>query len=122
MRGIERKDIGIICGIDINIKMETIQKLPLSKPKRYTSKKYIAFIKSKSCLISRTRNPDPHHYYSRGSFGSDLSCIPLSRKHHAELEQIGESRFLKKYNLPENFFLEAQIRLLQEYIEKIEHG
>lgn len=68
----------------------------LQKPKRIVDETYKIWIKGHPCLVCW--NPsDPHHLKSRGSGGSDYTCIPLCRKHHSELEQIGKKRFETKH-------------------------
>ena len=44
-------------------------------------------------------NAEPHHVRSVGSGGSDLTCVPLCRRHHTEAHQSGKSRLQAKYSV-----------------------
>ena len=63
----------------------------LQKPKRYESEKYKEFIRDLPCCACNVNRlhgraqSDPHHMRSKGAGGSDLTCIPLCRKHHTEI-------------------------------------
>lgn len=48
---------------------------------------------------------DKHHIKTRKSGGSDepFNLIPLCRKHHTEIHQIGSVTFIEKYHLQEIF-------------------
>jgi hypothetical protein len=70
------------------------------------------WIKTKKCILQILNANkdcygliDPHHIKSRGSGGKDDSNIlPLCRRHHSEIEQIGKKTFSKKYNLDLDFY------------------
>lgn len=61
----------------------------------------------KICLICRLRDADNHHVKSRGSGGSDdpFNLVPLCRKHHTEIHQIGTGTFSDKYDVFKNWLL-----------------
>ena len=78
------------------------------------AEKYKAWVRTLACLVDKDNGKDkcygrvdPHHLIARGMGGTrgkfleqkDWSCIPACRKHHSELEQIGKSRFEKKYEI-----------------------
>lgn len=66
------------------------------KPIREVNKKFLEFIKTQPCCVCGSKS-EPHHTRSVGSGGSDMSCVGLCRQHHAEVHQIGKSRFKGKY-------------------------
>lgn len=70
----------------------------LQKVPRQTDWDYVAWIDSLPCVVCGRHGVDPHHLSSRGSGGSDYSCIPLKRKYHNEIEQIGVKAFNKKHH------------------------
>jgi len=65
---------------------------------------YLDFIRRKKCLICRRISPDAHHVRSRGAGGSDYDTVPLCRKHHTELHQIGQRTFESRKGF--NFYRE----------------
>lgn len=60
---------------------------------------YLEFIRRRKCLVCRKNHPDAHHVRSRGAGGSDYDTVPLCRKHHTELHQIGQGTFQSHYNM-----------------------
>jgi len=82
---------------------------------RELDKKYLEYIRSQSCLIRALcyGDVDCHHSPSVGSGGSDLTTIPLCRKHHSEAHQAGVETFQNKYGVN---FDEERVRLLKNYI------
>jgi len=91
--------------------------MEIKKKKRYVNKKYIEFIKKQPCCVTGHQwgAQDPHHTKSRGSGGSDLTCVPLIHRLHVECEQIGNKTFQKKYDI--NFKV-IQFELLQKFVEE----
>ena len=89
--------------------------ISLKKPKRVVDEKYLEYIRKRGCLLSN-ENSDPHHLISRGAFGSDYTTIPLARRFHTEIEQIGVKKFEEKYNI--NVWRECH-RLLERYFRDI---
>lgn len=91
----------------------------LQKPKRFESEKYKEFIRKQKCcacnthIIGRKPETDPHHVKSKGAGGSDLTCIPLCRKHHTEIHWSAV-KFQVKYNID---LKSIQIECLQKFIE-----
>src|SRR5438132_6101215 len=70
-----------------------------SKPVR--NQQYLRWIKRFPCVVCNSaRLVDPCHTGSRGlgQKSSDLSCIPLCRKHHEEMHK-GPADFALKYDL-----------------------
>ncbi len=68
-------------------------------PDRYRSKKYMAYIRSKPCLVCGG-NADSHHITfaeprMMGRKNGDNWCVPVCRRHHDELHQFagGERTF-----------------------------
>lgn len=51
------------------------------------------------CTVCGKKSVDLHHWKSRGSGGSDdeSNLLPVCRKHHSELHQIGSKTFADKY-------------------------
>lgn len=64
------------------------------------SKEYLEFVRALPCAVCGKIGPsDPHHVESGGvgMKGSDGSVIPLCRKHHRRLEDIGHARAEKEF-------------------------
>ena len=65
----------------------------------------IACLKSRRCCISQEENADIHHVESVGvsgyntDYADDLLVIPLARRYHNEVHNIGNKDFLEKYIL-----------------------
>ncbi len=57
-------------------------KMLFPKNKRYEDPEYLAFIRTKCCLVCGSGETVPHHYISVGAGGSDLLTIPLCADHH----------------------------------------
>lgn len=91
------------------------------KTKIYRSERYMKFLwEHLSCAVCFTvQGIDAHHTETGGMGikGSDLSCIPLCRKHHQELHSIGKDTFSKKYDIEYEFFNNVCLRL---YIQALE--
>lgn len=95
------------------------------KPKRYENEEYKEFIRNRACCVPRCNRKnrlgpnrgkvDPHHTKSKGSGGSDLTCVPACDFHHTESHTIGQVTFQKKYGVD---FKEVQISCLQQFIEE----
>lgn len=89
------------------------------KVKRQEDKKYKKYIESQSeCVVGYDCLGDIvcHHTKTIGSGGSDYLGINMCVKHHAELHNIGQGTFQKKYHI--NFETEI-IKLLIGYILKL---
>jgi hypothetical protein len=56
---------------------------------------YLEYIRKKACLIGVgcTGPVHPHHVQTRGSGGSDFTCIPLCSKHHVAYHNCGKKNF-----------------------------
>ena len=72
------------------------------------------------CLISGRGGVDPHHLKTVGMGRKralpkweDFTTIPLCRKHHQELHQIGRETFERKYYI--NLYKEA-LKILAQWI------
>ena len=66
---------------------------------------------------------DPDHLKTRGSGGSDLTCVPLCRRHHSERHALGTVRFEMKYDIDlskENLHL--LIEWMERFITTLEHS
>ena len=89
------------------------------KKKRYESPEYMAFIRTKCCLVCDSGETVPHHVVSVGAGGSDLLTIPLCADHHNlrgdSVHRLGKTTFPEKHGL--NIDAEM-VRLLTEWIEK----
>lgn len=72
---------------------------------KYSSKKYIDYIREKPCLVCGLQPCDPDHLEARGMGGAnksgykDYSCVPLCRIHHTERHQMGNYKFENTYNI-----------------------
>lgn len=90
----------------------------IPKVKRYLNEDYLNYIREQKCLECGN-NAEPHHWKTRGAGGSDLLAIPLCRRHHVEIGQIG-SRFFDKYNWENTYIHDEMVRLLCGYIMMID--
>ena len=71
---------------------------------KYSSKKYLDYIREKPCLVCGLQPCDPDHLEARGMGGAttkmkDYSCVPLCRIHHTERHQMGNYKFENTYNI-----------------------
>jgi len=90
-------------------------KIGVLKPKRFKSALYLDFIRALPCMFCHSPPPsDPHHVTTRGAGGSDLTAVPVCRKHHIEVGQIGKWEMEKRYGVTWD---RCQFSLLQEFIE-----
>jgi hypothetical protein len=96
----------------------------LKKSKRYKNEAYKEYVKQQPCCVTGMMivneatgitESDPHHTESKGSGGSDLSCVPLLHELHQESHSIGQDTFQEKYNVN---FKEVRLRLLEKWIEE----
>lgn len=73
------------------------------KRKRVVDKKLLKEVRELGCLICG-RVEEVHHRKTRGAGGGDVleNLMPLCRSHHVEIGQIGETKFLIKYNIPKD--------------------
>ena len=88
---------------------------PDPKPKTYRSKKYLDFIRQKSCLFCGKKS-EPHHVSFGGDRGTgikppDTQCVPLCRECHQRTHNG---------NIGHVYFAREIIRLMTEYIGVIE--
>lgn len=86
-------------------------------------KEYLAFIKSRSCLAlgghSHIGLIDPHHLSAQGWRQwkrNDFLTIPLCRKHHGEVEQIGLLKFEAEHKV--NLWHEACLLIAEFIVEQ----
>ena len=76
-----------------------------NQEQKYTSKKYIKYIKEKPCTVCGTMPVDPHHMEAVGMGGAnkdgfkDYSCVPLCRYHHSEYHSNGIHSFESRYKI-----------------------
>ena len=65
------------------------------------AKQYVEFVKTQPCCLCHDPNypVDAHHMQSRGSGGSDFSCVPLCRECHACFHSEGGSRIREKFGV-----------------------
>ena len=88
--------------------------MPDPAPVRQTDEEYVAWVRNKQCLVCDRPGSDPAHLDTRGSGGSDYTCIPLCRIHHREQEDNSLRDFEDAYHI--NLYEEA-LRLLRHYID-----
>ena len=72
------------------------------KPVRETSEEFIRFVHEWPCVVSDCGRPypvDAHHVHTKGSGGSDKTCLPFCRIHHTMIHTIGLKTFQTKYGL-----------------------
>lgn len=84
------------------------------KSPREVDEMYLQFVRTQPCVVaSCNTKAEPHHLISRGAWGSDYTCIPMCRKHHSEIEQLGTDKFQHRYSL--NTWQEAH-RTLNKFV------
>lgn len=97
-------------------------KMPFPKPHTYRSKKYLAYIRTKKCLICGNPETVPHHeglgLNMMGGKSPDSHCLPLCFKHHARRHSYGASIFWDSHPYIDVKF--EIIKLLTEYLEQLE--
>jgi hypothetical protein len=72
--------------------------IPKTAPGR--NPEYLDYIRRQECYVCQQKPCEPHHAGGGvGRKGSDYSCVPLCRKHHRELHDIGKSTFMKQYEI-----------------------
>lgn len=71
----------------------------IPKPRRFIDEEYLDVIRTLHCAVCFAVPAEPHHLISRGAGGSDHYCVPLCRKHHSELEQVGKTKFEHKHDI-----------------------
>jgi hypothetical protein len=79
----------------------------MQKPKRIKDKKLTDSYHSKRCIACNSVGAEGHHLTTRAAGGSDeeFNLIPLDRKCHSEVHQIGLSKFSIKYKTVEKWLL-----------------
>ena len=80
------------------------------KQKRWTSKKYLDFVRQQLCIICGRSPVEAHHVKTIGSGGDDTFAVPLCIEHHCIIHTIGIKSFQKKYdvNIYEQLFMIAK--------------
>lgn len=86
--------------------------MPDPAPRRETDEDYLDYIRRQDCIVCLAPADDPHHLDTRGSGGSDYTCVPLCRGHHREIGTKGMQKMEREYNL--DFWRQAH-RLLRRY-------
>ena len=98
------------------------------KPSRFQCPEYLAYVRNQPCAVSHITmqcfgDTDPDHLKTRGSGGSDLTCVPLCRRHHSERHAIGSRRFEQKYNIDfQEINLHCLIEWMEAFILTLEHS
>lgn len=67
----------------------------MRKDAKVVCEEYLDFIRRKHCLVCLSAG-EPHHVQARGRNNAkrnDFTSVPLCRKHHSEIEQIGRQKF-----------------------------
>jgi hypothetical protein len=84
------------------------------KPTAPRDPAYLAFVRSKPCIVCMGP-AEAHHALGRRGTGvkpSDFGCIPVCRKHHYELHHWGGKSFQSKHDVD---FREIALNLLHLY-------
>lgn len=79
----------------------------IEKPKRETNKAYLDFIRGQPCCVCFMRPVEAHHIDTRGAGGSDLTAVPLCRRHHVEWHQLGKATSEDKWGLEWSQIIES---------------
>lgn len=68
---------------------------------REIDEEFLKHVRALGCSVSgcRINTINSHHLKTRGAGGSDYTCVPLCWKHHAEIHQLGRSKFEEKYSI-----------------------
>jgi hypothetical protein len=87
------------------------------KTKRYENPEYLAFIRTKECIVCGGDSM-AHHYISVAAGGSDLFTLPLCADHHTlggdSIHRLGKKSFPEHHRLD---VWEEMARLLAEFME-----
>ena len=78
------------------------------------SKEYLAFVRSKGCLVCG-RPSDAHHAIGRRGVGlkpSDYGTVPLCRVHHTDIHRLGKDSFQEEHSID---LAESVANLLHEF-------
>jgi hypothetical protein len=71
----------------------------MNRKERYTREQAAAFVdgvRQLPCLVCGKWPVEAHHLRTRGSGGSDRTCVPLCLQHHAHLHFVGLRLFEKE--------------------------
>lgn len=90
--------------------------LPIPKPGRQTDRRFLTFVREHDCVVCGRHEVDAHHLDSRGSGGSDYSCVPLCRRCHDEYHQRGRATFESDHSI---LLWRENSRLLAAYILRL---
>ena len=89
-----------------------------SQEQKFSSKKYLDYIRNKPCIVCGSQPCDPDHLEARGMGGAnkdgykDYTCVPLCRYHHTERHSTGNNYFESHYKI--NLWKDA-FNLLRRY-------
>lgn len=88
----------------------------IRKEPRYEWEGHLEFVRQYKCLVCTNCPCDPHHIIFKGSANNhagDYLTVPLCRKHHAELHNMGTNEeFERKYVV---HFHSSIIRILKKH-------
>lgn len=85
------------------------------KPRRLRDPDYLAWIRSRPCIVSGAR-AEAHHTVPRSIGGSDYRAVPLAPRLHRELHRLGSGRFGQKYRVD---LREEAMRHMEMYLAEI---
>ena len=77
------------------------------KKKRIKNPELLESIREKPCLFCGKSPSEAHHITTKGAGGGDTenNLMPVCRKHHAELHQIGYAKMGWKYPTIKTFLM-----------------
>lgn len=81
--------------------------MTFAKPLRVKNKELMKSYHSKRCIVCNQVGAEGHHLITRGASGPDevWNLLPLDRKCHTEVHQIGLTKFASKYDFVKKWLL-----------------
>lgn len=86
-------------------------KARLKSSKSIRSPEYLDYIRSMPCYVCQNSPSEPHHTGAGGVGvkGSDFTCVPLCRRHHALAHSMGCETFQEEYGIRFNDVIVANL-------------
>lgn len=97
----------------------------MNRNDKIVDENYLDHVRSLACIVPTCgfRPVDPHHLKAVGwreAKRNDYSTVPLCRRHHSEVEQIGMEKFCAKYSIDDlwkDAFYQLCDYLVQQRVE-----
>lgn len=86
----------------------------LSKSPVFESERYLQWVRSRPCIITKQYGVDAHHTLRKSQGKNDLSAVPLRHDLHMEFHASDPVEFEEKYGI---CFKTAVISTLMEFLK-----